>query len=134
MTTLLVNHILYHVENHLHVHFPGSNLMASFPVGIFEVQGLSWRDPEVDDLIGQHITGRKLSWLHITFGRRDYCAQKAMCGLREVVWTNATFPPPEIFGTIFFYHGIFFPMSSLVPLPNLVACQLIDRATEGSEY
>ncbi|GBL78028.1 hypothetical protein AVEN_222458-1 [Araneus ventricosus] len=36
---------------------PGSNLMRLFPVGLFEVQGLSWWGPDVDDLKGKHITG-----------------------------------------------------------------------------
>ncbi|GBM43436.1 hypothetical protein AVEN_18605-1 [Araneus ventricosus] len=33
----------------------GSSLMRFFPVWLFEVQGLSWWGPDVDDHQGQHI-------------------------------------------------------------------------------
>ncbi|GBM85902.1 hypothetical protein AVEN_191997-1 [Araneus ventricosus] len=36
---------------------PGPNLMRQFRVGLFEVKGLSWCDPTVDDLKGQHNMG-----------------------------------------------------------------------------
>ncbi|GBO09563.1 hypothetical protein AVEN_25798-1 [Araneus ventricosus] len=34
-----------------------SNIMRLFPAVLFEIQGLSWWGPDIDDLKGQHITG-----------------------------------------------------------------------------